>query len=43
MYISELKITNFRSFKKEIAIQFHEGANVIIGHNNAGKQLLSKP
>lgn len=42
MYISELKITNFRSFKKETTIRFHEGTNVIIGHNNAGKTTLIK-
>ena len=39
MYIKEIKILNFRSFK-EALIPFHEGVNVIIGHNNTGKSNL---
>lgn len=39
MYIKEIKILNFRSFKKAL-IPFHEGVNVIIGHNNTGKSNL---
>lgn len=39
MYIKEIKISNFRSFKKA-SIPFHEGINVIIGHNNTGKSNL---
>ncbi len=39
MYIKEIKISNFRSFK-EALIPFHEGVNVIIGHNNTGKSNL---
>lgn len=42
MYISELKINGFRTFKEETTIKFHEGINVIIGHNNAGKTTLIK-
>lgn len=39
MYIKEIEISNFRSFKKAL-IPFHEGVNVIIGHNNTGKSNL---
>ena len=33
MYISSVKIKNFRNFDN-IDIDFHEGVNVLIGHNN---------
>ncbi|RRD75278.1 DUF2813 domain-containing protein [Alloprevotella sp. OH1205_COT-284] len=39
MYIKEIKILNFRNFK-DASIPFHEGVNVIIGHNNTGKSNL---
>lgn len=39
MYIKEIKISNFRNFK-DASIPFHEGVNVIIGHNNTGKSNL---
>lgn len=39
MYIKEIKISNFRNFQKA-AVPFHEGINVIIGHNNTGKSNL---
>ena len=39
MYIKEIKISNFRNFKN-VSIPFHEGVNVIIGHNNTGKSNL---
>lgn len=43
MYISEIIIKNFRNFpEKGIVVEFVEGANVIIGHNNAGKTNLIK-
>lgn len=41
MYISNIKITNFRSFKLQTVV-FNDGINVIIGHNNAGKTNLIK-
>lgn len=41
MYISKIKIENFRNFK-ENEIEFNDGINVIIGHNNAGKSNLIK-
>ncbi|MEJ7213896.1 ATP-dependent nuclease [Staphylococcus epidermidis] len=39
MYISGIEIKNFRSFDN-INIDFHEGVNVLIGHNNSGKSNL---
>nr|WP_233173211.1 AAA family ATPase [Flavobacterium sp. ASV13] len=41
MYISQIKISNFRNFTQQ-TIFFNEGVNVIIGHNNAGKTNLIK-
>lgn len=41
MYISKIKIQGFRSFPDH-TIEFNEGVNVIIGHNNAGKTSLLK-
>lgn len=39
MYISKIHIKGYRNFKDNI-IEFHEGINVIIGPNNAGKSNL---
>lgn len=41
MYISNIKIQGFRNFVNN-EIEFNEGVNVIIGHNNAGKSSLIK-
>lgn len=41
MYISKIRINNFRNFTEQ-DIKFKEGINVIIGHNNAGKTNLLK-
>jgi putative ATP-dependent endonuclease of the OLD family len=41
MYISKIGIKNFRNFKDK-EIEFNDGVNVIIGHNNAGKTNLIK-
>ena len=41
MYISKIEIENFRNFKNK-GIEFNDGVNVIIGHNNAGKSNLIK-
>jgi len=41
MYISRLRISNFRNFK-DFSITFNDGLNVLIGHNNAGKTNLLK-
>lgn len=39
MYIKKIKIYNFRNFQ-EASVPFHEGVNVILGHNNTGKSNL---
>ncbi len=39
MYISKIIIQNFRNFENT-EVEFTEGINVIIGHNNAGKTNL---
>ncbi|WP_092333780.1 ATP-dependent nuclease [Desulfosporosinus hippei] len=41
VYISKIRIENFRNFKMK-EIEFNDGVNVIIGHNNAGKSNLIK-
>ena len=41
MYISHIKITNFRNFR-DFSMDFHDGLNVIVGANNAGKTGLLK-
>lgn len=41
MYISKIIIEGFRNFPKN-TIEFNDGVNVIIGHNNAGKTSLLK-
>ena len=39
MYISKIETKGFRNFK-QAEVLFHEGVNVIIGHNNTGKSNL---
>lgn len=39
MYIKSIKINGFRNFVENV-VEFHEGINVVIGHNNAGKSNL---
>lgn len=39
MYIKDIKISNYRNFK-DASVPFHEGVNVIVGHNNTGKSNL---
>lgn len=39
MYLSKLKITNFRAIK-EIELKFHKGVNILIGENNSGKTAI---
>ncbi len=41
MYISKIKIKHFRNFL-DTTIEFNDGVNVIIGHNNSGKTNLLK-
>lgn len=40
MYIQSLTIENFRSFKTDTTIEFNDGLNVMVGHNNAGKTTI---
>lgn len=51
MYISKIGIDNYRNFKPAIivegekggtTVEFVDGTNIIIGHNNAGKTNLLK-
>ncbi|MFF2528836.1 ATP-dependent endonuclease [Brevibacillus sp. NPDC058079] len=43
MYISKINIENYRSFKgANNIVDFSEGVNVIIGHNNSGKSNVLK-
>lgn len=39
MYISELKLENFRKYKN-VNINFNEGLNIIVGENNSGKTAI---
>lgn len=39
MYLSKLKISNFRSIK-EINLSFQKGVNILIGENNSGKSAV---
>lgn len=39
MYIKKITIKGFRNFDENI-VEFHEGINVLIDHNNAGKSNL---
>jgi putative ATP-dependent endonuclease of OLD family len=41
MFISKINIKGFRNFK-QTEVQFKDGFNVVIGHNNAGKTNLLK-
>ena len=41
MYISKIRIEGFRSFKNH-EVEFNDGVNVVIGHNNSGKTSLLK-
>ncbi|EJY56048.1 DNA replication and repair protein RecF [Alicyclobacillus hesperidum URH17-3-68] len=41
MYISKVRIQNFRCFK-DCTIEFNDGLNVLIGSNNAGKTTVIK-
>ncbi|MED4040983.1 ATP-dependent nuclease [Niallia taxi] len=41
MYVSNIEINNYKNFRSN-KIEFNDGINVIIGHNNAGKSNLLK-
>ena len=38
MYIKKIEISNFRNFQ-EASVPFHEGVNVILGHNNGSSDI----
>ena len=40
MYISTLKLLNFRSFKGEQEFHFTDGKNFVVGNNNVGKTTI---
>ena len=40
MYISTIKIRNYKSFRESTSIPFTPGLNIIVGKNNAGKSAL---
>lgn len=39
MYLRKLKINNFRKFQN-LKVEFTKGLNLLVGENDAGKQLL---
>lgn len=41
MHIKSIRVQGFRNYH-DTTIEFNEGVNVIIGHNNAGKTNLLK-
>ncbi|MBN6185648.1 AAA family ATPase [Aneurinibacillus sp. BA2021] len=40
MYISQMRVQNFRCFKEDFVVKFNPGMNVIIGANNSGKTTI---
>lgn len=41
MYLASIKLKNFRKFdEQEHLIHFHEGLNVLVGENDAGKSAI---
>lgn len=42
MYISKIKLVNFKSFKGEHLIEFSKGVNFFVGNNNCGKTTIFK-
>lgn len=42
MYISKIKMNNFKCFKGEHTLEFNEGMNFFVGDNNSGKTTIFK-
>ncbi|MBF8969841.1 ATP-binding protein [Streptococcus sp. NLN76] len=42
MYISKIKLENFKSFSGEHTVKFSEGINFFVGNNNCGKTTIFK-
>jgi len=40
MYLSKIRVQNYKSFRDSGEIQFKSGINIIVGQNNAGKTAL---
>ena len=40
MYISKIKLHNFKGFKNDHEISFHKGVNFFVGDNNCGKSSI---
>ena len=40
MYISKLKLNNFKGFAGELEFNFSEGINFLVGNNNCGKTTI---
>ncbi len=40
MYLSKLRIENFRLFNKPITVSFHKGLNLLVGENGCGKSTV---
>ena len=40
MYISKLKIRNFKCFENEFALDLNEGLNILVGGNESGKSTI---
>lgn len=42
MYISSMRLINFRSFDGEHYLKFSKGINIFVGENNSGKTTIFK-
>jgi len=42
MYISEMKLKNFRCFEGDNTLTFSSGVNYFVGNNNSGKTTIFK-
>ncbi len=40
MYVSKVKIKNFKCFKEPFSLQLNNGLNILVGNNEAGKSTI---
>lgn len=40
MYLSKIRVKNYKSFNDSGKIEFKQGINIIVGQNNSGKTAL---